>query len=112
MKCSCPAQPCQYAQFPVIPMYPPYAPPRYGIAYGAPPGTVTGRLSVPHQNPGGPSPAGAAVAAFAGAWLSSPVTRSSAMPVPSPARIRQESFLFVRDVGTPLHLLRIWAISL
>ena len=37
------------------------------MLYGAPPGTGTGKLSVPHQNPGGPSPAGsrsAAVTAF------------------------------------------------
>ncbi len=27
------------------------------MLYGALPGTVTGKLSVPHQNPGGPSPA-------------------------------------------------------
>src|SRR5690349_25176662 len=28
------------------------------MLYGALPGTVTGKLSVPHQNPGGPSPSG------------------------------------------------------
>ncbi len=28
------------------------------MLYGALPGTGTGKLSVPHQNPGGPSPAG------------------------------------------------------
>src|ERR1035441_5208559 len=27
------------------------------MLYGALPGTLTGQLSVPHQNPGGPSPA-------------------------------------------------------
>ena len=35
------------------------------MLYGAWPGTVTGQLSVPHQNPGGASPAGACPAAFA-----------------------------------------------
>ena len=37
------------------------------MLYGALPGTVTGKLSVPHQNPGGPSPSGsrsATVTAF------------------------------------------------
>jgi hypothetical protein len=33
------------------------------MLYGALPGTVTGKLSVPHQNPGGPSPAGSRSAA-------------------------------------------------
>ena len=28
------------------------------MLYGALPGTLTGKLSVPHQNPGGPSPSG------------------------------------------------------
>jgi len=32
------------------------------MLYGALPGTETAKLSVPHQNPGGPSPAGAALA--------------------------------------------------
>jgi hypothetical protein len=54
---------------------------------------VTGQLSVPNQNPDGPSWAGAAVA---GVWLSSPVSRTSAKDVPAPARI-----LFLRDMDTP-----------
>src|SRR5579875_3876267 len=73
------------------------------MAYGAPPGTLTGQLSVPHQNPGGPSPSGracaapaaraapavvAVVAAAAGAWVSSPVISSSAVQAPGPPRAR------------------------
>src|SRR5690348_2024765 len=75
------------------------------MLYGARPGTVTGRLSVPHQKPGGPSPAGragaavAARAAFAGAWLSSsPVTRSSAMQPPAAARTRHGSCFVIACV--------------
>src|SRR5689334_23545328 len=79
------------------------------MLYGALPGTVTGRLSVPHQKPGGPSPAGradaavAARAAVAGAWLSSsPVTRSSAMQPPAAARARHGSCFVIAWVQSPL----------
>src|SRR5579875_3263410 len=70
------------------------------MAYGAPPGTLTGQLSVPHHNPGGRSPSGracaapaapavvAVVAAAAGAWVSSPVISSSAVQAPGPPRAR------------------------
>jgi hypothetical protein len=64
---------------------------------------VTGQLSVPHQNPDGPSWADAAV------WLSTPAARTRARVVPSPARTLRESLLLVGDVDTPLHLLRMMA---
>src|ERR1700676_3566937 len=49
------------------------------MLYGALPGTLTGQLSVPHQNPGGPSPAGRCAAAVT-AWLVPAVTVAVAVP--------------------------------
>ena len=57
------------------------------MLYGALPGTGTGKLSVPHQNPGGPSPAGAAAAAVAG------MSRSRARQAASPPRVSHDRFI-------------------
>src|SRR5580658_10345450 len=59
------------------------------MMYGAEPGTVTGRLSVPHQNPAGPSLAGRAAAADAVPWVSAPASRSTAQ-LPRPASAFRE----------------------
>jgi hypothetical protein len=56
------------------------------MLYGALPGTLTPQLSVPHQNPGGPSPAGScpavvtarAVPAVTAAEAAPPLVRVSA----------------------------------
>src|SRR6266568_418031 len=55
------------------------------MRYGALPGTLTGKLSVPHQNPGGPSPAGASRAAAP----ARPVTLAAAVPPVVRASARQ-----------------------
>src|ERR1700740_728386 len=57
------------------------------MLYGALPGTETGKLSVPHQNPGGPSPAGAAMAAVAG------MSRIRARQAVSPPRVSHDRFM-------------------
>src|SRR5260370_25069466 len=57
------------------------------MLYGALPGTETGKLSVPQQTPGGPSPAGAALAAAAG------MSRSRARQVASPVRVSHGRFM-------------------
>ena len=57
------------------------------MLYGTLPGTVTGKLSVPHQNPGGPSPSGNCPAAVTArpvpavtlAEATPPLVRTSAM---------------------------------
>src|SRR5450755_978564 len=49
------------------------------MLYGALPGTLTGQLSVPHQNPGGPSPAARCSAAVT-ARLVLDVTVAAAVP--------------------------------
>src|SRR5271154_923552 len=57
------------------------------MLYGALPGTETGKLSVPHQNPGGPSPDGAAKAAVAG------MSRIRARQAVSPPRVSHDRFM-------------------
>src|SRR5580698_9044472 len=57
------------------------------MLYGALPGTETAKLSVPHQNPGGPSPAGAAKAAVAG------MSRIRARQAVSPPRVSHDRFM-------------------
>src|SRR5580693_32083 len=57
------------------------------MLYGALPGTETGKLSVPHQNPGGPSPAEAARAAVAG------MSRIRARQAVSPPRVSHDRFM-------------------
>ena len=54
------------------------------MLYGALPDTVTGQLSVPHQNPGGASPAGSRGAAAAAV----PPARTSATQAASVSQIR------------------------
>src|SRR5580700_8404172 len=67
------------------------------MLYGAPPGTETGKLSVPHQNPGGPSPSGrawATVAARAVPVASMPaVTGISRSRAASGPRISHDRFM-------------------
>src|SRR5260370_2853993 len=53
------------------------------MLYGALPGTVTGKLSVPHQNPGGPSPAGSSSAAVAARLVSAITVAVAAPPLAS-----------------------------
>src|SRR5580700_3801910 len=71
------------------------------MLYGALPGTETGKLSVPHQNPGGPSPAGAALAATAG------MSRIRARQAVSPPRVSHDRFMSpLRDrfvISRPLY---------
>src|SRR5581483_3606594 len=57
------------------------------MLYGAWPGTVTGQLSVPHQNPGGASPAGACSAALA-AVAAAPLARTNVRQAARASRIR------------------------
>ena len=54
------------------------------MLYGALPDTVTGQLSVPHQNPGGASPAGSRGAAVAAV----PPARTSARQAARVSQIR------------------------
>src|ERR1700722_8245956 len=75
------------------------------MLYGALPGTETAKLSVPHQNPGGPSPAGAALAALSG------MSRSVARQAASPPRVSHDRFIVPPRnrlvVGPPLGTPRI-----
>src|ERR1019366_8484674 len=57
------------------------------MLYGALPGTLTGQLSVPHQNPGAPSPAARCSAAVT-ARLVLDVTVAAAGPPPAPPHAR------------------------
>src|ERR1035441_5171887 len=57
------------------------------MLYGALPGTLTGQLSVPHQNPGGPSPAARCSAAVT-ARLVLDVTVAAAVPPLARTRAR------------------------
>src|SRR5580692_10462646 len=72
------------------------------MLYGALPGTETAKLSVPHQNPGGASPAGAALAAAAG------TSSIRARQVASPMRVSHGRFMSPPRsrliVGPPLFL--------